>query len=74
MEVRGEKIKRRGITELLNPVRLGLAACLHGWLKTKPEIFLHELYEMKVKVWTLQRDPKFGFQIEHQILRGYMQL
>ena len=38
IEVRGEKIKRRGITELLNPVRLGLAACLHGWLKTKPEI------------------------------------
>ena len=33
MEVRGEKIKRRGITELLNPVRLGLAACLHGLLK-----------------------------------------
>ena len=52
MEVRGEKIKRRGITELLNPVRLGLAACLHGWLKTKPEIFLDQLYEMKVKVWT----------------------
>ena len=50
IEVRGEKIKRRGITELLNPVRLGLAACLHGWLKTKPEIFLDQLYEMKVKV------------------------